>query len=74
MEAKRKQQGRAAPFGSEGATEARPSHLVSAQRAPTSEQASEPRRDGNGAGHDEARNPGTPLRELAISSVTPSEK
>src|SRR5690349_10482053 len=67
MEAKRKQQGRAAPFGGEGATETRPSRLVSAQRAPMTEP--EPRREGSGAAHDDERNPGTALdleRVLAL--------
>ena len=50
MEAKRKQQERSAPFVTDGATETRPSRLVSTQRAPFSE-----------AAHEEARNPGTPL-------------
>jgi len=60
MEAKRKQQGRA-PFGTEGATETRPSRLVSAHRATDAEPSREPRRDGAAGGHEEARNPGTAL-------------
>ena len=62
MEAKRKQQqGRVAPFAPESAAEARPSHLVSAQRAP--------RRDDGASAHELERNPGTPLdleRVLAL--------